>query len=41
MSLFPDLTPLVNEIKEFKQQQHQIISLLQEQNEILKKLSPQ
>lgn len=30
MSLFPDLTPLIKEIKQFNQSQLQIIALLEE-----------
>ena len=39
---FPDITPLVKEIQEFKNHQQknqaQIIALLQEQNQLLKEL---
>ena len=40
MSLFPDITPLTNEVKKFNETQHQIIALLQEQNQLLKQLLP-
>jgi len=36
MSLFPDITPLTNECKEFNKNQAQIITLLKEIKEILK-----
>jgi hypothetical protein len=42
MSFFPDITPLIKEINEFKMNQQknqaQIITLLQEQNQLLKQL---
>ena len=38
MSFLPDLTPLIQQIKEFNQNQQQIITLLQEQNQLLKQL---
>ena len=42
MSFFPDITPLIKEIQEFKntqsKKQDQIIDLLQEQNQLLKQL---
>jgi hypothetical protein len=42
MSFFPDITPLIKEIQEFKtsqqKQQAQIIDLLKEQNQLLKQL---
>ena len=42
MSFFPDIQPLIREIQEFKasqqKQQAQIIALLQEQNQLLKKI---
>ena len=41
-SPFPDITPLIKEIQEFKASQHkqqvQIIALLEEQNQLLKAL---
>ena len=43
MSFFPDITPLIKEIQEFKANQQknqaQIIALLQEQNQLLKELT--
>ncbi len=39
MSFFPDITPIVKELQEFKTQQAQIIALLQEQNQLLKILT--
>jgi hypothetical protein len=40
MSFFPDITPLIKELQEFKNTQAknhaQIITLLQEQNQLLK-----
>ena len=42
-SPFPDITPLIKEIQEFKANQHknqaQIIALLEEQNQLLKELT--
>jgi hypothetical protein len=42
MSFFPDITPLIKEIQEYKatqqKQQAQIIALLEEQNQLLKEL---
>ena len=42
MSFFPDITPLTKEAQEFKDNQQktqaQIISLLQEQNQLLKQI---
>ena len=42
MSFFPDITPLIKEIQEFKnnqaKNQAQIIALLEEQNKLLKEL---
>ena len=42
MSFFPDITPLIREINEFKTNQQknqaQIIDLLQEQNKLLQQL---
>jgi hypothetical protein len=42
-SPFPDITPLIKEIQEFKTkqkiQQAQIIALLEEQNQLLKQLT--
>ena len=42
MSFFPDITPLIKEIQEFKANQQknqaQIIALLQEQNQLLKEI---
>jgi hypothetical protein len=42
-SPFPDITPLIKEIQEFKtnqsKKQDQIIALLQEQNQLLKELT--
>jgi len=39
MSLFPDITPLTNEVKKFNASQQEIISLLKEQNQLLKLLT--
>jgi len=43
MSFFPDITPLIKEIQEFKSNQQknqaQIIALLKEQNQLLKELT--
>ncbi|KLL05429.1 MAG: hypothetical protein MRERV_1c122 [Mycoplasmataceae bacterium RV_VA103A] len=36
MSFFPDITPLINEVKELNKNQQKIIALLEEQNKILK-----
>ena len=36
MSLFPDITPLTNEVKKFNASQQEIIALLKEIKEILK-----
>lgn len=45
MSFFPDITPLVKEIQEFKTNQQvnqtQIITLLQENNQLLQQLLQQ
>ena len=38
MSFFPDITPLIKELQEFKNQQAQIITLLKEQNQILQQI---
>jgi len=38
MSFFPDITPLIKELQEFKNQQAQIITLLEEQNKILQQI---
>ena len=39
MNLFkPDFTPLIIELQQFKNQQAQIITLLQENNQLLKQL---
>jgi len=38
MSFFPDITPLIKELQEFKNQQVQIITLLEEQNKILQQI---
>ena len=42
MSFFPDITPLTKEIQEFKNNQQknqaQIITLLQEQNQLLQQI---
>lgn len=38
MSFFPDITPLITEIKEFKVQQAQIIALLEKQNQFLEEI---
>jgi len=38
--LTPSLTPVIKELQEFKNQQAQIITLLQEQNQLLKQLLP-
>jgi len=38
MSFFPDITPLIKELQEFKNQQAQIITLLEEQNQILQQI---
>ena len=38
MSFFPDITPLINEAKQFNEHQKQIIALLQEQNQLLKEI---
>jgi hypothetical protein len=42
MSFFPDITPLIKEIQDFKDNQQknqaQIIALLREQNQLLKEL---
>jgi len=37
MSFFPDITPLTNEVKKFNASQQEIISLLKEIKEMLKK----
>jgi len=39
MSLFPDITPLIKEVKELNQSQQKIITLLEEQNKLLKELT--
>ena len=36
MSLFPDITPLINEVKELNKTQAKIIALLEEQNKLLR-----
>jgi len=38
MSFFPDITPLIKELQEFKNQQAHIITLLEEQNQILQQI---
>ena len=38
MSLF-DINPLINEVKKFNQTQLEIVTLLQEQNQLLKLLT--
>ena len=35
MSLFPDITPLLNEAKEFNKNQREVIALLKEIKQIL------
>jgi len=38
MSFFPDITPLINEVKELNKNQQKIIALLQEQNQLLQQI---
>jgi hypothetical protein len=38
MSFFPDITTLLKEAKEFNQNQQKVIALLEEQNQLLKKV---
>ena len=38
MSFFPDITPLIKEVQQFNQSQQKVISLLQEQNQLLKEI---
>ncbi|WP_322632089.1 hypothetical protein [endosymbiont DhMRE of Dentiscutata heterogama] len=36
MSFFPDIKPLIDEVRELNKNQHKIITLLEEQNKLLK-----
>ena len=38
MSFFPDITPLINEAKQFNEHQKQIIALLKTNNQLLEQL---